>query len=484
MRRRQPADPHPERLAKWFAIEQSTGIRPPNYRGVRRQNSELRASHSWPLPPTARTLPRHSIEKHMQLLAIATTALLAPQDSGTLDEDWRGFRGTDGTATSEAPAIRRWSDEENVVWKTRLPGPGTSSPIVVGDRVFVSCWSGYGLDLKRPGNPEELRRHFLCVDAGTGEVLWSKQFEPAPAEDPFGGRMANHGYASSTPVSDGEKVFAFFGKSGVMAFDFQGELLWHVDVGNGSSKWLTGSGSSPVLGAGALFINASDESESIIALDTETGEELWRRTSNVLDQAYGAPVVTLGPDPVVTIAYLGGIWGLDPKTGEFRWTVKTRTNGALAPTILPGPDMLYSWGGQTRVKSHAVRLGGKGDVTQSHIAWSSRYGAYVPSPLLFEEHLYWVDEGGVAHCARADNGELVYRERLEGEFYSSVVRAGDAIYAVSRENGTYVFTASPVFELLEHNVIDSDASRFDGSPAVSGGDLFLRSRSVLYRIGN
>ena len=419
----------------------------------------------------------------MQILAIAISAVLAPQDNGSVTEDWRGFRGTRGTATTETPAVRRWSDDVNIAWKTELPGPGTSSPIVVGERVFVTSWSGYGLDLKDPGNPAQLRRHFLCVDAGSGEVLWTKQIEPVATEDTFDGRMANHGYASSTPVSDGERVFAFFGKSGVMAVDLAGEPLWHVDVGGSSSKWKTGSGSSPVLDAGVLFINASDESESVIALDTKTGEELWRRTSPLLDQAYGAPAVTLGPDPVIALAYLGGIWGLDPKNGDFKWTVKTRTNGALAPTILASEDMLFSWGGQSGVKSHAVRLGGEGDVTESHIAWSSRYGAYVPSPILFDGHLYWVDESGIAQCAQAETGELVFRERLEGQFYSSVVRAGDAIYAVSRENGTYVFAAKPEFELLEHNVIRTDESRFDGSPAVSNGALYIRSRTALYRIG-
>ena len=348
----------------------------------------------------------------------------------------------------------------------------------MGNGIYITCWSA-----PAPGNPADRRRHLLRVDRNTGEVVWSVVLGRAEKEDPFEGRVANHGFASGTPVSDGERLFVFFGKAGVYAFDLDGKQIWHTDVGDGSSTWNTGSGSSPTLWRDRLFINASDESEAVVALDVATGKQLWSQNSPALDQAYDTPVVSGGDDPVVLFALLGAVWGLSPETGELVWTVNTRTNGAMAPSIVVEGDVAYSLGGQTRNWGFAIRLGGSGDVTDSHVLWSSRNGPYVSTPLLFDGRLYWVDEGGVAFCAAADTGELVYRERLAGSFFASAVKAGDAIYAVSRENGTYVYSASPEFKLIAHNQIESDDSKFHGTPAFSRGQIFLRSDRFLYCVG-
>ena len=295
--------------------------------------------------------------------------------------------------------------------------------------------------------------------------------------------MAVHGYASSTPVSDGRLVFVFFGKAGVFAYDLDGEPLWNSNVGQGSSKWKTGSGSSLALWRDLVFINASDESLAVRALQKDTGKKVWKRSSPALDQAYATPVVSgRDDDAVLYFPLLGEIWGLAPATGEFVWKVKTITNGALAPTIVLGAGRLYSFGGQTGKRSYAIGLGGSGDVTDSHIRWSSRYGSYVTTPLFHAGHLYWVNEGGIAHCASAETGELVYRERLQGAFYSSPIRAGKTLVVVSRDEGAFVLPAKPEFEILAHNRIAEDESNFDGTPACSRGQLFLRSGRFLYCI--
>jgi len=417
-------------------------------------------------------------------------ALLAPSfpqepDTGqvTPADDWRAFRGTHGTAASESTVPITWDDLEHVAWELPLPGPGSSSPIIVGDRIFVTSWSGYAAG---PGSSKDvtaLRRHLVCIHRETAEFLWTAEVEPVETEDPFGGRMATHGYASSTPVSDGTNVYVFFGKAGVHAFDLDGKKLWTSDVGGSSSEWLTGSGSSLALGEELLFVNASDESHSLRALKKSTGELVWERATPGMDQAYGTPVlVTDVGDPVLLLAILGEIWALAPSTGEPRWTLKTRTNGALAPTIVRGGDVFYSFGGQTTERSHAVRLGDLDEDSAERLLWSSREGTYVSTPLLTDGHLYWVDDGGVARCANAETGELIYKERLVGSFYASPVRAGDVIYAVSRSSGTYVLPAEPRFEILAHNQLESDDTVFDGTPAVSRGQLFLRSGKSLYCI--
>ena len=172
--------------------------------------------------------------KLLSLGVLACSWLLA---SG-VSADWPRFRGPNGSGVSsesEATPVK-WSPKENVKWTVELPGPGVSSPIVVGDAIFVSSWSGYGIDAEEPGAPADLRRHLSRVDASQGEILWTVTVGPAAVEDPFNGRMSGHGYASNTPVSDGERVFVFFGKPGVLAYDFDGKELWHTDVGTGASE--------------------------------------------------------------------------------------------------------------------------------------------------------------------------------------------------------------------------------------------------------
>jgi len=422
---------------------------------------------------------------HCLLVGAVSLTICLPQEPAreTVADDWRAFRGTHGTATSESRVPIAWDDLENIAWELPLPGPGSSSPVVVGDRVFVTCWSGYAAGAESSPDVKNLRRHLLCIHRDTAEILWSAEVPPAATEDQFGGRMATHGYASSTPVSDGEHVYVFFGKAGVHAFDLDGKKLWQADVGGGSSEWKTGSGSSPALFRDLLFINASDESHSLRALSRKTGELVWERATPALDQAYGTPVLATGAgDPVLLLALLGEIWALAPSTGEPRWTLSTRTNGALAPTIVRDGDVFYSFGGQTTERSHAIRLGDVDGDSGERLLWSSREGTYVSTPLLTDGHLYWVDDGGVARCAKSETGELIYKERLGGSFYASPVRAGDAIYAVSRSSGTYVLPAEPRFEILAHNRLESDDTLFDGTPAVSRGQLFLRSGRSLYCI--
>ena len=155
--------------------------------------------------------------------------------SSVVQADWLRFRGPNGSGiSSESDAPVSWSPKENIKWKTPLPGAGVSSPIVVGDRVFVTCYSGYGMDRQDPGDINNLKRHLVCVDRLTGKIQWEKSITAAQPEDPYSGiGVPTHGYASHTPVSDGEHVYAFFGKSGVYAFDLEGNQVWHADVGQG-----------------------------------------------------------------------------------------------------------------------------------------------------------------------------------------------------------------------------------------------------------
>src|SRR5438270_6844795 len=208
------------------------------------------------------TIVRRSI-----LLAI----LLTP--SAAAGSDWPRFHGPNGLGVSADRGVPvQWGPGKNIVWKVKLPGPGASSPIVLGDRIFLTCYSGYGIG--KGGNIKELSRRLVCLDRKTGELRW-EHVEPARLpETEFNRYINEHGYASSTPVTDGKRVYAFFGRSGVLACDLDGKPLWHVEVG----KWLNGWGSaaSLVLHRDMVIVNATVERSSIVALDGKTGKEVWR----------------------------------------------------------------------------------------------------------------------------------------------------------------------------------------------------------------
>ena len=202
--------------------------------------------------------------RHLSMVVLVLSA------STTYAGDWSRFRGPNGTGISqdEKPVPTKWSPSENLKWKQGLPGPGVSSPIVVGNRVFVTCYSGYGTDRSDPGNMDELKRHLVCIDADTGKTLWDKTVDAVLSEDPYSGiGVPAHGYASHTPVSDGERVYVFFGKTSVLAFDLDGNQLWQKSVGTESDPRQWGSASSPILHNNLLIVTASAESQALVALD-------------------------------------------------------------------------------------------------------------------------------------------------------------------------------------------------------------------------
>jgi hypothetical protein len=202
------------------------------------------------------------------------------------------FRGPDGLGICNDKNVPvKWSETENLKWKISLPGPGSSSPIVYKERIFVTCYSDYGLEDSSPGNPEELKRHLLCINRDDGTIIWDRAIKALLPEDAYRGNLREHGYASSTPVTDDESVYVFFGKTGVLSFDFEGKKLWQVGVGTESSNRRWGSASSPILYKDLLFVNASEENLTIYALDKKTGREVWKVESDKLELTYGTPVM-------------------------------------------------------------------------------------------------------------------------------------------------------------------------------------------------
>lgn len=393
----------------------------------------------------------------------------------TAADDWLGFRGPNSAGISQDKGIpTTWDDSSNLAWKQELPGKGFSSPIVVGDHVFVTCYSNES-DL------ENLVRHLVCLDRETGKEVWSKEIPSTSPERSIPRFAGTPGYASSTPVSDGTNVYVLFGSSGVYAYDLKGKALWHKDVGSQNAA-MFGSASSPIIYGENLIVQAGSESRSIRSLDLKTGEEKWSSPADTLARSYSTPIVARHTDDsqVLLVSIPQEIWAVNPATGKLKWYAETRVDTGACPVLVADDDVVYAIGGRSGGRT-AIRLGGKGDVTESHTVWSRNGGAYVPSPVLHDGHLYWVTDRGLLNCIDVKTGEEAGRARLNGQFYASIQLIGDHLFAVSRFGGTYVVKADPELKQVSHNKLD-DKSDFSASPAVSNGSLFIRSDTAIYCI--
>lgn len=373
-----------------------------------------------------------------------------------------------------------WNDEENVVWKTPLPGGGSSTPIVWGDHIYLTCYTGYSVPGEPGGSLDDLQRHLICLARADGSVIWKKSIQAKLPEEE---RIRDHGYAANSPAADAERVYAFLGKSGVFAFDHQGQQLWQADVGSQTSGW--GTSASPYLYKDLVLINASVESESLIALDRRTGQERWRVGG--IREAWNTPLVvqTDGDDEELVVAILGKVLGIAPTTGERLWDCDTDITWYMVPSVVAAKGVVYVLGGRSGTAALAVRAGGRGDVTATHRLWTSTKGSNVTSPVYHNGHLYWMHEKlGIAYCARAESGELVYEQRVNraGQVYASTVLADGRLYYLNRSGRTFVLPAKPEFTLLGTNEL-RDGSLFNASPAVSGSHILLRSEKHLYCLG-
>lgn len=402
--------------------------------------------------------------------------------------DWARFRGPNGngnSATKNLPSS--WSADENIVWKTALPGLGASSPITVADRIYLACYNGYGEKQDAPGSKSDLVRQLVCLDRQSGDIIWKTSLGSLRDPQDYRGFVALHGYVSSSPVSDGERLFTMFGNSGVYAFDMEGKQLWHAEIGERTHGF--GTAASPLLYADTVIVNASVESGHLIAFDKKTGDEVWR-APNIPD-AWNTPVLVDngkgGQELVIDTA--DKLRAFDPKTGEFLWHIAgSQPPRYICPSPVVHEGVIYAVHGLHGPTS-AVRPGGRGDVTDSHREWvQSDVKSNVPSPVYYDGHLYAAKaEGGVAMCIDVKTGDTVYQERLRpspGTIYGSATAADGKIYFVSRQNGVFVISAGEDFEQIAHNTIETDSSIFNASIVVSQGQLLLRSDTFLYCIGN
>lgn len=419
--------------------------------------------------------PRSHRLAFLSVLALSALALGA---------DWAQFRGPAGGSSSETGLPTTWSESSNIRWKTPLSGFGASSPIVVGDRIVLNSYSGYGENQAEPGEQSNLKLHVTCYDRNGGKQLWDYEFPARAEEENYQQFVALHGYASGTPASDGHAVYSFFGKSGVVAVDLaEGRELWRADVGNKTHVF--GTSNSPLLTQNLVIVNASVESGALVALDKRTGAEVWR--AGDIEDSWNTPCLVTLPDgrQELALSVHSKLLGFDPANGERLWTCDT-IEDYICPSVIAHGNVIYAVGAR-KGTAVAVQAGGRGDVTETHRLWKIDKGSNVPSPVYHDGYLYWAHEGrGFVYCVNAIDGKLMYEQRLQpasDRIYASPLAADGKLYYVSREQGTFVLALKPEFQLLAHNVIADDSSVFNASPVPSRGELLLRSDKFLYCLG-
>jgi outer membrane protein assembly factor BamB len=292
--------------------------------------------------------------------------------------DWPQFRGSDAAGRSRDTGLPSvWDTDTNIVWRTALPGPGASSPVTFGDRIYITCYSGYGLNEQTPGNMAQLQRHLLCLNRADGSVVWDAKQPSTHPQQPYRGFIALHGYASGTPAVDDTGIYVFYGTTGAAAYGHDGQQRWLTHCGAGTHSF--GTANSPVLYGDLVIINASVECGDLIALEKTTGKEVWRLAG--MDQSWNTPtlVKTAAGAWELAVNTKGAVIGVDPETGKKLWTCAA-IDDYICPSVLAEGDMLYVIGGR-RNTALAIRSGGRGDVTRTHKLWEINKGSNVSSPV-------------------------------------------------------------------------------------------------------
>ncbi|TWU04255.1 outer membrane protein assembly factor BamB family protein [Stieleria varia] len=393
-------------------------------------------------------------------------------------EDWPRFRGPDGRGVVASDLPTTWSETENLAWKTRLPGKGSSSPVTFADRVFLTAYSGYAVDEDNPGDRTALKLHVLCLSLSDGKLLWDQTISPSPAEQDANKRVIDHGYASPTPCVDADGVYASFGPSGVVAFSHSGEQIWRQEVGTNTAGF--GAAASPIVFNDLVIMNASIEDGSVYGMEKSSGKIRWK--TDGITKAWTTPtlVQTAEGSTEMVLNQQNAILGLDPATGSKLWSCDA-IEDYVVPCVVAEGETLYCSGGREN-KTFVIKSGGRGDVSESHLVWEASRGANVTSPVLVAGHLYWSHDKSIALCVRASDGEEVFRERMptRSRVYASIVSDGKHLFLTTRDAGVLVLAAEPTYREIAINHLGTESERFNATPAIADDRLLIRSDQYLY----
>ena len=414
-----------------------------------------------------------------------------------LQADWSSWRGPfeNGMARGDAPVT--WSDSENVAWKTIIPGRGHSSPVVYGDLIFLTTaipegelsTPGGGAGGARRGGPgggfgANVPHRFvvMCLNRKDGKVVWEREAVKATPHEGYHFRYGS--FASNSPVTDGKHVFAFFGSRGMYVYTMDGKPAWQKTFGPMKMRLAFGEGTAPVLHENTVLLGFDQEEGSyLLALDKTTGKQLWKVDRDE-PSAWAQPLVlTHEGVKQIIVAASNKVRSYEFATGKLIWEC-----AGLGTNVIPVPvtakGIVYVMSGHRDPNLMALRLGRKGDLTGTDaIVWQNkRANSYTPSPVLFNDRLYFVSDNGFLSCLHAATGAVLFQERLPKPYNlkASLVGANGKLYVSTEEGDVLVYKIGDQMELLATNTMKDEV--FIASPAIAVGELYLRSQRAVYCI--
>jgi outer membrane protein assembly factor BamB len=395
--------------------------------------------------------------------------------------DWPAWRGpTADGVTTERNLPQKWSATENMKWNVELPEPGNSTPIIQGGHIFLTQAVG-------------TRRTLMCLDRKDGHTLWQQ----GPTWDQPERTHKTNPYCASSPVTDGERVIAWFGSAGLYSWDLAGKEQWHIDLGKQDHEW--GYGSSPVIEGDLCILNFGPGPRSfVVAVNKLTGKEVWRFDvpPPAVQEGPGAnnagymgswstPVIAkVGARRELLVSLPGAIFSLDPATGRELWHCNGLNPLAYANPLFTG-DTIVALGGYSGF-AIGVKSGGSGDVTATHRLWQEKKNPQrIGSGVMSDGNVFIGSDQGIVQCIEAKTGKELWNERPQvpggrSSSWSSIVQSGDRLYLVTKNSDTLVFKAAPKFELLATNSLGDGMT--NASIAVSNGELFIRTHKHLWCI--
>lgn len=430
--------------------------------------------------------------------ALVLTASLSA--AGPREEYWPGWRGPTGQGVSEETRLPlAWSATENVRWRAEIPGRGHSSPVVWGDRVFLTTavegepvpgakavrHVADGQEFVHPDGVGADRRHtfkVLALDSETGRLVWERT---AWEGTPYDSRHKRGAYAAPTPVTDGESIFVSFGAEGLYAYDFAGRQLWRADLG-GIATMGVGYGISPLLYRDLVIVLCDEdngENSYLAAFDKHTGRQKWR-VARAIQVSWATPIlVKAGARDELITAGTEHVIAYDPASGRELWRMKGLESNAV-PSPVAGRDVVVLSSGYPSKIAVAVRPGGSGDISDGErVLWKYSKGtAYVPSPILYGDHVYLMTDKGLITCLDARTGELIYegaRPPVGTSFMASPVAYDGKLLLVSMDGDAFVVKAGPRHEVLRTNPMGEPMA---ASPAIAKGRLYIRGEKSLFCI--
>jgi outer membrane protein assembly factor BamB len=426
----------------------------------------------------------------LPLLLLTSLAAFAAAD------DWSHWRGPnrDGMARGDAPS--EWNDSNRIAWRAAIPGRGHSSPVIWGDKLFLTTAVPTG-DAPSQSAPQDGRRGagggaasgqehkfvVMCFDRKTGKLLWE---QVAATVKPHEGYHARYGsFASNTPATDGKRLYAFFGSRGLYAYDLDGRLIWSKRFPPMRMRLGFGEGVAPTLDDQTLYLKFDQEDGSyLVALDKDNGEERWRVQRDEISSWSEPLVVTHEGKKQLVVSATNRVRSYDARSGKLIWEAS-----GLGANVIPSPvtanGLVFVMSGFRDPKLMAIRLGRTGDLTGTDaIVWSNDRGnSYTPAPVLYENKLYMLTDNGMLSCLDAATGEPYYRQQRLPKpynFKASPVGANGKLYLATEEGDVVVVRMGEKFDVIATNTLNDQM--FVATPAIAGGSIYLRGQTTLFCI--